>query len=452
MPPNQFLHELLKEDQEPFRLKNYIADRRCRLKKPSPPAATNLHLGKRKPNPIHESSTSHRNTLCKHACFLSFQNSPDVMKSPFFDFNSPAKSPCKSPNGAVFLHIPSKTAALLVEAAMRIQKQQQPKPKAQGAKGVGLGLLGSFLKRLKDRSKSKTRAISKNGTNIPGQNATIHKPAAAADEETISNRRPSSANWTENNELDFEASTSSYGSEFSEEIIKADFDFSQSPFRFNLQKSPPPFAGTPEFCSPVASPSRRVNQENKSYLTSNSDNVQGEEEGKEEQCSPVSVFDPPFEDDGRLSGDAEGNEDDDYDLDLECSFAKVQRVKQQLLYRLRRFEKLAELDTVELERDSLEGSDDMSVDMKKLVSDLITEEKREKVNSCDNEVVMSRVCNKLDSWREVEPNTIDMMIGFDLKGEFDGWTRFNEHVDEISAEIEVAVFGLLVEELSQELV
>ncbi|GFP97569.1 hypothetical protein PHJA_001901000 [Phtheirospermum japonicum] len=462
MAQKQFLHELLKEDQEPFRLKNYIADRRSRLKKSSPPP-TNLQLGKRKPNPIHEASTNRRNILCKHACFLSFQNSPDVRKSPFFDFPSPAKSPCKSPNGAVFLHIPTKTAALLVEAAMRIQKQQQSKPKAQGAKNAGLGLLGSFLKRLKDRSKAKARAIS-------GQTATAHDDD---DEETVrmscscSNRRPSSANWTESNELDFEASTSSCGSDCSEEIISGGFEtrFCTSPFRFNLQKSPPSSGRhTPEFCSPAASPSRRVNQENENYRTNNSDNVQGEEEEEQdkEQCSPVSVFDPPFEDDGRLSGDAD--EDDDYDL--ECSYQNVQRAKQQLLYRLRRFEKLAELDTIELERDSLQGSDDedrsdgdeqlslyknMSTDMKKLVSDLITEEKNGIVNSCDNEVVMSRIGNKLDSWREVEPNTIDMMIGFDFKTEFDGWTRFNEQVEDISAAMEVAIFGQLVDELSQEL-
>ncbi|KAL3642666.1 hypothetical protein CASFOL_013481 [Castilleja foliolosa] len=437
MAQKQFLHELLKEDQEPFRLKNFIADR---LNKSSPPA-TNLHLRKRKPN----------HTLCKHACFLSFQNSPDVLKSPFPNFLSPAKSPRKSSNGAVFLHVPPKTAALLVEAAMRIQKQQQSKPKSQGSKNIGLGLLGSILKRLKDRSKTKTRAIGENGFTISGQ----HKFAADGDDEEIvriscscSNRRPSSANWTENNELEFEASTS-FSSECSDEVIYGDFEFCEtrfctSPFRFNLLKSPPPSGRrTPEFCSPPASPTRCIDQENDNYRTS-SDKAQ---EDDKEQCSPVSVFDPPFEDDRRLSGDT--NEDDDYDL--ECIYENVERSKHQLLYKLRRFENLVKLDGSDGD-DYISLYRNMSTDMKKLVSDLITEETSEIVSSCDNEIVMSRICDRLDSWREVEPNTIDMMVGFDLKSEFDGWTRFNRQVEEISAEIEVAILGVLLEELSQELV
>lgn len=264
MAHKQLLHELLKENQEPFHLKSYIADRRSHLKKPSP--TTTLQLKKRKPI-VHETTTK-RTNLCKHACFFSFQNSPDVRKSPFFDFPSPAKSPCKSPNGAVFLHIPSRTAALLVEAAMRIQKQQQSKPKAH----VGLGLFGSFLKRLKDRSKSKKRAIEDNDLQkVSGENATRLEEKV---EQTIriscscSNRGLSSADWTENNEdksLDFEASTSSCVSECSEEI-NGDFALSEtrfclSPFRFSLYKSPSTSGRrTPEFCSPAASPSRHVKQ------------------------------------------------------------------------------------------------------------------------------------------------------------------------------------------------
>ncbi|KAL0309573.1 UNVERIFIED_CONTAM: hypothetical protein Sradi_5899600 [Sesamum radiatum] len=199
MAHKQVLHELLKEDQEPFHLKSYIADRQSRLKNPS--SATTLQLRKRRP--LVPETSAKRSNLCKHACFFSFQNSPDVRKSPFLEFPSPAKSPCKSPNRAVFLHIPSRTAALLLEAAMRIQKQQQAKPKSQ-SKNVGFGLLGSFLKRLKDRSKNKRRAIGDNDVKVSsGGNATTVEEKV---EETIriscscSNRRLSSADWTENNE------------------------------------------------------------------------------------------------------------------------------------------------------------------------------------------------------------------------------------------------------------
>ncbi|KAL0309574.1 UNVERIFIED_CONTAM: hypothetical protein Sradi_5899700 [Sesamum radiatum] len=213
-----------------------------------------------------------------------------------------------------------------------------------------------------------------------------------------------------------------------------------------------------------------------------------EKKRKKEQCSPVSVLDPPFEDDdGHESRDTE---EDDYDI--ECSYANVQRAKQQLLYRLRRFEKLAELDPMELERKLLEGSDDddlgetgresedddplslyrqqatidsivaevlnqsslechttnMSSDMKKLVSDLIIEEKS-KNTSCsgNNDVVMRRVCSKLDSWKRVQFDTIDMMIGLDFRREYEDWKKFPEQVEETAAEIELAIYGLLLEEL-----
>ncbi|KAL0344766.1 UNVERIFIED_CONTAM: hypothetical protein Sradi_4307900 [Sesamum radiatum] len=155
MAHKHLLHELLKEDQEPFHLKSYIAERRSQLNKSSPTTA--LQVKNRKP----VTSTKPRN-LRRHACFLS---SPDVRKSPFLDFPSPVMSPCKSPAGAVFLHVPSGTAALLVEAAMRIQKQQQSKARGQ-IKNVGFGLFGSFLKRLKDRSKKKKRALGDKQMNV----------------------------------------------------------------------------------------------------------------------------------------------------------------------------------------------------------------------------------------------------------------------------------------------
>lgn len=175
------------------------------------------------------------------------------------------------------------------------------------------------------------------------------------------------------------------------------------------------------------------------------------------------------------------------------SALKYAGAKQQLMYRLRRFEKLAELDPVELERKLLEGSDDeghveredseadeplsplrqhnvetfvsqvfnqsslkyqsrsMSADMKRLVSDLIVEEKRQMIQSGASEVVMGRICNRLDSWREVEFDTIDMMIGLDFKKESDVWTRFGEQVQDTAAEIELAIYVLLVEELTDDL-
>ncbi|KAE9444840.1 hypothetical protein C3L33_23262, partial [Rhododendron williamsianum] len=64
------------------------------------------------------------------------------------------------------------------------------------------------------------------------------------------------------------------------------------------------------------------------------------------------------------------------------------------------------------------------------------------------ETVVSSVCERLDSWKEVESNTIDMMVEFDFRRETDGWKRTDrEQVVEIAVEIEISIFGLLEEEL-----
>ncbi|CAA0830410.1 Unknown protein [Striga hermonthica] len=477
MARKQFLRELLAEDQEPFRLNTFIADRR-RSHLNNPPS---LHLRKRRPP----------SALRRHACFLSFQNSPDARKSPLFVPPSPAKCPR--------LHVPSRTAALLVEAAMRIHKhhqQQQPRPKAHGAKTVGLGLFGSFLKRLKDRSsRSKRRVVGDSDFKSYNGNAT----SVEEDDVRVSVSCSCSNNWTENNEdnnksLDSdEDSTSDCGSE----DINSDFKcrqtrFCPSPFVFSLQRTPSsPGRRTPDFCSPAASPSRRVNQDKENYESHKSNNAQGgeEEEEDKEQCSPVSVLDnTPYDDD-----DEHENRDAD-DYVTKCSYENVQRARQQLLYRLQRFEKLAELDTTELEREVRQGSDDEDLhetdesdgdeqlpmyeeqstveniltrvfdksnlgynsrnvlpDMKRLVYDIIVEEDGEVAFAENNDVLIGRICRRLDSWREVEPNTIDMMVGFDFKGEFGRWKKFDEQLGDVSTEIEVAIYGLLVEEISDEL-
>ncbi|KAL2487179.1 hypothetical protein Adt_31935 [Abeliophyllum distichum] len=476
MAHKQLLHELLKEEQKPFHLKTYIADRRSQLRNTS-------QIKKRKPI-IHSSPTNlKRSSLCKNACLFSFQNSPDFTKSPFLDFQSPGKSQCKSPNRAVFLHIPARTAALLVEAAMRIQTKQS-KNKTQ-IKNVGFGLFGSIFKRLKDCTKNKRRMLSVGDNEV--------KFSKKIDEKldvdiriscSCDTNRLSSAGWSTSNEeksTDLETSTSRCSDEIEyvakgRANINGDFAscekrFCSSPFRFSLRKSPSSSGiQTSDFSSPAASPSRHRKGEKANCGTKSSEEVRGEEE---EHCSPVSVLDPPFEkDDGLESVDVDK---DGYDL--ECSYANVQRAKYQLLHRLHRFEKLAELDPIELERKLLEGSDDddrqdrekckddelfamyrehsvdtfapkdfsksslqktrkIYTDMKRLVSDLIIEQKNE-MNCLNNS--------------EVVFDTVDMMIELAFKRELDGWTKFREQEEETAAEIEVGIFGLLVEELSGEL-
>lgn len=173
--------------------------------------------------------------------------------------------------------------------------------------------------------------------------------------------------------------------------------------------------------------------------------------------------------------------------------------KKQLLHKLRRFEKLAELDPIELEKRILEQEQDYNEndtydleqeeefenyepaspdgekevdefvkevlsktnfyhvrripeDMKRLVVDLIAEEEQEQSWSNDKEAVVKRVCRRLESWKEVESNTIDMMVEHDLRREHDGWRRRQELVGDTALEIEFGIFGLLMEELSEELV
>jgi len=183
-----------------------------------------------------------------------------------------------------------------------------------------------------------------------------------------------------------------------------------------------------------------------------------------------------------------------------CCLLTFEGAKKQLLQKLRRFEKLADLDPVELERRMAEqeeeeeeeeevsdleeeeqrSEDDELIlsdreknietfileeirskssfylprkiqrDMKRLISDLIIEEGGG--NVFYRESMAKRICNRLESWKEVESNTIDMMVGQDFRRELDGWKGNREQVEETALEIELGIVGLLVEELSEELV
>ncbi|XP_057498789.1 uncharacterized protein LOC130783245 [Actinidia eriantha] len=497
MMAHKHLHELLQDDQEPFLLKNYIADRRSQLNRPNNPN-----------KPIVQKSNS-KHSLYKKACFFSLQDSPDVRKSPLLNFPAPApaksprKSTIRSPNG-VLMHIPAKTASLLLDAAMRVHKQSSyVKPRKTQIKNVGIGIFGSIIKRLSAKKRVQRGEIEGKSE---GKSEKLKENFVGLDEKSVVNSRRCSAVWSESN-VDLESSSSSR-SEESEEIDEfrdevrenVGFDFCSSPlspFRFALQTSPSPGLRTPVFSSPATSPLRLKKQENFEAESIQKIHIVEEEEEEKEQFSPVSVLDPTFEDDddGNEDGDEE-EEEDGYD-DLECSYAIVQRAKHQLLQKLHRFEKLAELDPIELEKRMLEDQDDeeenhdldtedereetesrlscreesidvyvrevlsrlglhlgkLPEDMTLLVSDLISEEKRDDDDTDDVEVVAKRVCQRLHSWTEVKSNTIDMMVELDFRGEIDGWKRNDkEQVDETAVEIEVAILGLLLEELSEEMV
>lgn len=235
MMPQKHLHELLKEDQEPFVLTNFIADRRSLLKRPSP--KSNLHLKRRKP--ISE-TLDFPGKFCKSACFFSFHESPDLRKSPLFEFQSPVRNP-----NAIFLHVPARTAGILLEAALRIQKQSTAARSKPHGKTNGLGLLGSFLKRLTHRGRARKREIDGDGRrNDLGGGRPL--PAKMAIEEN------EDENENENGSVSGQTNLTSFA--FCES------NFCDSPFRFVLQSSPSSGHRTPEFSSPAASPVRRDHQ------------------------------------------------------------------------------------------------------------------------------------------------------------------------------------------------
>ncbi|MBA0734216.1 hypothetical protein Gogos_018157, partial [Gossypium gossypioides] len=222
------LHELLQEDQEPFLLKNYIADRRCQLKK-SPPKT---HLQLHKPKPISQNSNFPFN-FCKKACLFSFHDSPDLNKSPLF---------------------------------------QPITPNTKNTNGTAFGLFGSILKRLTHRTKNPKPETATKGSKVSVPetatkgskvsvkdilrwDSTVRKNNVMSEDKCGSSSytgRPTSDVWSQSNEeMDMDTSCSSSPSgDFEEVFISnevvgnnsafASFDkhFSQSPLRFVLQTSP----------------------------------------------------------------------------------------------------------------------------------------------------------------------------------------------------------------------
>ncbi|KAE9590867.1 hypothetical protein Lal_00023262 [Lupinus albus] len=497
MMAQKYLHELLEEDQEPFLLNKYISEKRSQIKTQISP--------RKKHKPLQHNSNFPTN-LCKNVCLFSFPDTttPDLRKSPLFEFQSPSATKTKSP---IKFHIHSRTANLLLEAALKIQKHSS-KPKIQN-KSNGFGLLGSLFKRLTHRNQKRKEIVGSHVNLsvkdiLKWESRKISNGCIKEQEKLDFCNGRRSAVWSESNEdksLDMETSSSSSSRHCDDDSESQEIDFvtnqkhdiecpccydinafCNSPFRFVLQRSPSSGCHTPELPSPAQSPGRHIKEDKES-------NGGEEEEEDKEQCSPVCVLDPPFEDDdeGHVNDDEEDDEEDS--SDLRCSYAIMQRAKQQLLYKLHRFEKLAELDPVELEKRMSEDENEaftekdddredheasykenefielvfeslchLSVhekgqipeDLKKLVSDLIVEEDRELNSLEEKDIVIRRVCKKLELWKEVEFNTIDMMIEEDFTRENGEWKKNMVQVKEMVGEVELAIFGFLVDEFSEE--
>ncbi|CAL1398349.1 unnamed protein product [Linum trigynum] len=536
-PPNQkHLFELLQDDQEPFLLQDYIADRRCQIIRTRVQAKHQYCYSsaslQQPPGAVKKRRPISRN-LARSACFLSFSaDSPvsgDPRKSPLCFPKSPVIG---SPAAAAVRR--SKTASLLLEAALRISQKKQQQQQRSSAKARNGGIFGSLLRRI-------TQGRRKGGKIDGGESGKVSvkdvlrwdfqdSPSAKSSKSkssspSLRNGRtgrggcettapgstgPNSAVWSEstNADLDLDGCSSAGRSscclsdeeemEFVNEIMEfASSDnkqFCESPFRFVLQTSPSSSGcRTPDFSSPAASPIRLKAEGNENNSDGESlkklkQQAGNEEEAEEEkeQCSPVSVLDPLFADDDEDDYcDDDQTQDDGFDM--ECSFAFVQRAKHQLLQKLRRFERLAELDPIELEKLMLEhddeeeeeeteeieeGEDEKSQfvidelsrssfqciprDMKRLVSDLIDEEERgsirnNNVSGASEDAAARRVCKRFESWKDVESNTIEMMVEQDFVRSEGEWRGNRDEVSDAAIEIEVAIFGLLAEELAEEL-
>ncbi|CAH8387141.1 unnamed protein product [Eruca vesicaria subsp. sativa] len=402
------LHELLEDDQEPFHLNHYISNLRSQM------GFSDLRVKKPKSE---NAAVLPRFFSWESSCFLATHTN----KSPLFDLRSPAKK--KVRDG---LQIPARTAAVLLEAAARIQKQQREKAnKSKNIfrnRGNAFGIFGSVLKRLANR-KAKPRLDNADG------NAVLSEPTCS--------------------------SSSSRRQERFVEI--GDKCFCESPFHFVLHTTPSTSGHrTPHFTSTATSPTRRSTEDEDSDETESLEKVRGQEE-EEEQCSPVSVLDPLEEEE-----DHHQREPGHLNL-LSSSFEVVQRAKRRLLKKLRRFEKLAGMDPVDLEGKMSEEQEDCEEESEEDDNTRVYDWDEEYENVGEEAMARESGCMQeerhkkwmmMNAWRigMGADEYVDAVVQKDMRRETGEWTRHGGEVEEAVADLELSIFLFLIDEFSIELV
>lgn len=412
------LHELLTEAQEPFLLENYIANWRLQLKK------TNSQTKKTKS----VSKTSLRN----NSCFFSHTHSPDC-----------AKSPVKNRAQIKTIHF---DLSLLLDAAERIKKSNSEKPRNR------IAGFGAIIKKFIGKAGAKCEKSETSGSIVKNEDFDTSFDCSC------------SARVSEGVESDGFSS-----------IEKCFRSSPVSTFPRSPQNGPSTCLQSQEYSSPSTSPVRHDIQGNDHVECILKKHTGGKEK---DQFSPISILETPFEEDA----EQHENEEDEDVYNIECSYAVVQRAKEQLLERLLRFEKLAKLDPVELERSIREtkaGNDDDEDDYDdddeeleehkydnseknfkfdwirhRFVSDLIAKSKRKGDGINERNIAAKRACQRAGLFEKKEFETkIDMIAELDLRRGIDhGWkTNDQEQLDETAIEVELSIFGLLVEELIEEL-
>jgi hypothetical protein len=193
---------------------------------------TTLQLHKKPINSKFNINLCSKNT----SCFFSFPQTPDFKKSPLFELTSPVKSPCK---------IPSRTATLLLEAALRIQKHSSSSSSNYKTKNKGFGLFGSLFKKLKQRNQNRKLEIETE--NVSVKDLLRWESSVKRREKVVSQKE----NEDKSLEMEMETSCSGYSEGIIQEACACyNRAFSESPFRFVLQTSPCSGSHTPELASP----------------------------------------------------------------------------------------------------------------------------------------------------------------------------------------------------------
>ncbi|KAI4371357.1 hypothetical protein MLD38_019603 [Melastoma candidum] len=466
MMAQKHLRDLLVEDQEPFLLDAYISSRRLQLNKPPrPPSLRKSPSFLKNANSCFSSSSS-------FPCHPSNNSSSSLL--PRLDAaTSAARVRSKAAgDNTLLLRVPTRTAALLLEAALRIESYGlkdcgPPHRKKQGKSGESLFRKFTRFGRL-SRKKEFGGCKGDDGVLVrdilrldnygerqnQGKTNAINNSIASRKASIYAGKCPCSTSDTLEAHL------------YESEQIRGRESFSGSEGS-GPGRSPSRYP-TPELRSPtVASPTRSLPMDKANDEESDPRDVwpDEEEEVEKEQSSPVSVLDPSsyHEEDvnTREHRDAEDPDDNDgyeYEnvdrgiIDYEASYT---RTKQQLLRKLYMFERLAGLDPVELKEQLIvqDDSEDEDVD-----GDVVTERggddparRRVRVTRGTMRLVSNLI---LGEQQEVKKPGGGMDMAIQGYYRRNGMVRRDEeedHLEDTAEEIEVSILGFLVEELSEEL-
>ncbi|KAL5976407.1 hypothetical protein ACLOJK_020738 [Asimina triloba] len=195
-------------------------------------------------------------------------------------------------------------------------------------------------------------------------------------------------------------------------------------------------------------------------------------EGEEkEQSSPVSVLEPPFQDDLEVheSEDYEADEEEDEEGSFENNFAAIQI--QQLLNKIQRFERLAELDPLDLEELLGEEGNEEEQEEKKeegryhnkgTVKEFQVLFDCKRMGKLEHEIQQEgrkyqclwRIpCDVMtECWNDSKPNNSEDRVEVDIGRQEGEWRRNRKELEEIANDVEFAIFGVLIRDLSLDLV